>query len=264
MQLLAEKLAKVQQMQQAEQVLSSSSQVQEDLQPSSSLPSSPRLSRDHQDGLRMSGSNMHSQSRLIRELYQRVVSLEQKNCQQEIKINQLEQQVSMTQLSCEDDLAGRYCNGSFVWKIKNFSEIHQKMRNCHSFVVYSKGFYTSVFGYRMCLRSNLYYSEGEEHLGIFLHLVRGENDDCLTWPWVGSITLTVFNQREGILREHFSESMDSMPGLAAFDRPDEERNKRGFGFQEFIRVNSLYTGGFIMPMHEDTLVIKAEVKCSGD
>ena len=33
------------------------------------------------------------------------------------------------------------------------------------------------------------------------------------------------------IREHFSESMDSMPGLAAFDRPAEDRNKRGFGFQ---------------------------------
>jgi len=261
MQLLAEKVAKVQQMQQAEQVINT---AEETNQPSSSLPSSPRLNRDHQDVLRMSGSNIHSQSRLIRELYQRVVSLEQKTCQQEIKIDHLEQQLSRTQLDTEDDMTGRYCNGCFVWKIRNFSEIHQKMRNCHSFVVYSKGFYTSVFGYKMRLRSNLYYSEGEEHLGIFLHLMKGENDDCLVWPWVGSITFTIFNQGEGMLREHFTESMDSMPGLAAFDQPEEEWNKRGFGFQEFVRVNSLYTGGFIQPMQGDTLVIKAEVKVSGN
>ena len=186
---------------------------------------------------------------MYRELYQRVVSLEQKTCQQEIKIDHLEQQLSRTQLDTEDDMTGRYCNGCFVWKIRNFSEIHQKMRNCHSFVVYSKGFYTSVFGYKMRLRSNLYYSEGEslqyysirrhfysgeEHLGIFLHLMKGENDDCLVWPWVGSITFTIFNQGEGMLREHFTESMDSMPGLAAFDQPDEEWNKRGFGFQVTI------------------------------
>jgi len=263
MQLLAEKLAKVQQMQQAENVLTNSN-LEETSQPSNSLPSSPRLTRDHQDVLRMSGSNMHSQSRLIRELYQRVVSLEQKTCQQEIKIDQLEQQLVKTQLTSAEDLAGRYCNGSFVWKIRNFSEIHQKMRNCHSFVIYSKGFYSSVFGYKMCLRSNLYYSEGEEHLGIFLHLMKGENDDCLTWPWVGSITLTVLNQGEGMLREHFSESMDSMPGLASFEQPEKELNKMGFGFQEFIRVNSLYTGGFVQPVQGDTLVVKAEVKCSGE
>ena len=97
-----------------------------------------------------------------RELYQRVVSLEQKSCQQEIKMEQLEQQLARTQLTQEDDSTGRYCNGSFVWKIRNFSEIHQKMRNCHSFVVYSRGFYSSVFGYKMCLRSNVYYAEGED------------------------------------------------------------------------------------------------------
>ncbi len=30
--------------------------------------------------------------------------------------------------------------------------------------------------------------------------MQGENDDCITWPIVGSVTFTVFNQREGILR----------------------------------------------------------------
>ena len=34
-----------------------------------------------------------------------------------------------------------------------------------------------------------------------------------------------------VYREHFCESMDTMPGLAAFDRPTEDRNIRGFGFQ---------------------------------
>jgi len=202
MQLLAEKLAKLQQLQQAGQVLTDSTSDQQDSQPCNSLPSSPQLSRDHhnQGGLRMSGSNIHTQSKLIRELYQRIVSLEQKSCQQEIKIEQLEQQMARTQLSQQEDFTGRYCNGSFVWKIRNFSEIHQKMRSCHSYVVYSKGFYSSVFGYKMCLRSNVYYVKGEEHLGIFLHLMRGENDDSLTWPWVGGITMTILNQGDGILR----------------------------------------------------------------
>ena len=73
--------------------------------------------------------------------------------------------------------------------------------------------------------------------------------------------------------------MDCLPGLAAFERPTEERNTRGFGFQvsrikrchkmiftgfsttqEFMRINSLYTGGFLR-QDKDTLVIKAEVKC---
>ena len=51
---------------QAEQVLTNINPALEEDKLSSSLPSSPRLSRDHQDVLRMSGSNMHSQSKLLR------------------------------------------------------------------------------------------------------------------------------------------------------------------------------------------------------
>jgi len=159
------------------------------------------------------------------------------------------------------EAAGRYCNGAFTWKMHNFSSLHQKMRMCHSFVVYSHGFYSSVFGYKMCLRSNINIVKGEEHLGVFLHLMQGENDESQVWPFVGQVTLTLFNQKEGLIREHLSETMDTMPGLAAFERPTSDRNPRGFGFQEFIRVNGLYTGGFI---HNDTLLVKVKVKCSGE
>lgn len=259
MQLLAGQLNKIQQTQQAGQVLNESEYLElprEDDKNARSQPGSPPLRRDHQSVLRLSGSNIHSQSRLIRELYQRVVMLEQTCRRQEIRADQLEQQLSRA-----EERDGRYCNGSFLWRINKFSEIHHKMRNCHSFLVYSRSFYSSVFGYRMCLRSNLYYSEGEEYLGVFLHLMKGEQDDCLSWPWMGTIKITVINQRGGILREHFSETIDSLPGLAAFEKPEEDLNARGFGFQEFIRVNSLFTDGYLTD--DDCLVIKADVKCRG-
>ena len=40
-------------------------------------------------------------------------------------------------------------------------------------------------------------SEGEEYLGIFLHFMRGENDDILAWPWQGRLTITLVSQRQG-------------------------------------------------------------------
>ena len=40
-------------------------------------------------------------------------------------------------------------------------------------------------------------SEGEEYLGIFLHFMRGENDDILAWPWQGRLTITLLSQRQG-------------------------------------------------------------------
>ena len=103
-----------------------------------------------------------------------------------------------------------------------------QMRHSHSYVLYSPSFYTSVFGYRLCLRldciftvlhtlhnawsdnggmtklfketgestmvdgdmfhhvhvrCNVTIAQGnEEHLGLFIHVVRGDNDDALRWP----------------------------------------------------------------------------------
>ena len=43
-------------------------------------------------------------------------------------------------------------------------------------------------------------SDGEEYLGIFLHFMRGENDDILAWPWQGRLTITLLSQRQGEAR----------------------------------------------------------------
>lgn len=128
-----------------------------------------------------SGSTIQSTQRLLKDLFRRMVQLEQKNCQMEIENRRLSERVSEAEAAVEartrEDL-GRFCNGKYVWKISgyvvhtawlnseggltksgiplhSFSSFHEKMRHSHSFVLYSKGFYTSPFGYRMCLRCNV-------------------------------------------------------------------------------------------------------------
>jgi hypothetical protein len=56
------------------------------------------------------------------------------------------------------------------------------MRHLHSFVLYSDGFYTSPFGYKLCLRCNVAIEQGEEYLALYVHVMKGENDDSLKWP----------------------------------------------------------------------------------
>ena len=177
MRLLADKLTKLQQVQQAERVMSRVWSTEEE-EECSSLPASSdtTLTRTEHQAVRMSGSNLHSQARLIRyslslccqgsyklfirELYQKVINLEQNQCQNEIKISQLASQIE-TLKADKEEILHRNSTGEFVWKIKDFSSYHQKLRNSHSFVIYSKGFYTSYYGYKVCLRSNVYFSEGK-------------------------------------------------------------------------------------------------------
>ncbi|CAB4057114.1 TRAF6 [Lepeophtheirus salmonis] len=176
-----------------------------------------------------------------------------KNCQLEIRNEMLQEKLKKVMCS-EFEAQGRYCNGKFVWKLLDFPELHKKMRtDCH-FVVYSKGFYTSVFGYKVCLRSNINLVNGEEYLGVFVHLMRGDNDSALSWPFRGQISLTAVRE----ISENFFETIKEIPeGSKAFERPISERNPTGFGFTEFIRVNALYSGGFINT--ENTLILKAEL-----
>ena len=125
-----------------------------------------------------------------------MISLEQIQLEQKLQISSLTSQIEVMRADRED-LLNRHSNGHFVWRIKNFSNYHQKLRNNHNFLIYSKGFYTSFYGYKVCLRSNLYISEGEEHLGMFVHFMRGENDDVLEWPWRGRVTISVVQQAGG-------------------------------------------------------------------
>ena len=67
---------------------------------------------------------------------------------------------------------------------------------------YSRPFYTSREGYKMCLRVNangLDRSKGT-HVSMFTYLMRGEFDSRLKWPFRGTVTIQLVNQLED--REH--------------------------------------------------------------
>lgn len=210
-----------------------------------------------------SGSTLQSTQKLLKDLFARVVQLEQKNCQLEIEGRRTEGLMREMKLKSDQKTTrdlGRYCGGNYLWRITNFAEQHEQMRHSHSYVLYSPSFYTSVFGYRLCLRCNVTIAQGnEEHLGLFIHVVRGENDDALRWPMQALITLTIVNVSGG---DDFSETVVTARNLGSFDRPvNYDRNKTGFGFREFIRLNGLYSGGFLNTEDGDgsTLVIKTKV-----
>ena len=55
----------------------------------------------------------------------------------------------------------------------------------------------------------------------------------------------------------FSETLHPAGTSEAFRRPTSNRNPVGFGLHEFIRINSLYNGGFVSD--DDVIVVKAKV-----
>ena len=61
---------------------------------------------------------------------------------------------------------------------------------------YSPPFYSELGGYKMCLKVytrvlySFYY-----YVSVFVHLMRGEHDDKLKWPFQGDITIQLLNQK---------------------------------------------------------------------
>ena len=70
-------------------------------------------------------------------------------------------------------------------------------------------FYTHPHGYKKFLRVNANgHGDGEgSHISVFVHLMRGEFDDHLKWPFRGDITIQLLNQLEDKKQQHHTETI---------------------------------------------------------
>ena len=79
-----------------------------------------------------------------------------------------------------------------VIKMSQFSQLKANNND----MWYSPGFYTHTCGYKMCLSVDANGNgDGEgTHVSVFLHLMKEENDDALTWPIKYKCIVTLLNQ----------------------------------------------------------------------
>ena len=106
----------------------------------------------------------------------------------------------------------------------------------------SPGFYTHPSGFKMCFSV---YANGQgdgegTHVSVCLSLMKGENDDTLTWPIRYKCTITLLNQ----LRDdgHFRKTINYTTDEA--DKYNSrvlsgERSTGGWGYPRFIPHDEL-------------------------
>lgn len=98
-------------------------------------------------------------------------------------------------------------------------------------------FYSHVGGYRMCLSVDANGTEDGygTHVSVYINLMQGEFDDHLRWPFRGSITVQLSNQRknEGAFEEVIRFSHGS-PREAAGRVHSGEVAASGLGITKFI------------------------------
>ena len=82
--------------------------------------------------------------------------------------------------------------GPCVFKMSEFSRHKSSKREW-----YSRPFYTSSGGYKMCVRVDANGNAGgglNSHVSVFSYFMRGKNDDNLPWPFIGDVKFTLLNQ----------------------------------------------------------------------
>ena len=84
-----------------------------------------------------------------------------------------------------DILAVRSINGILIWKVNEVEKRIEEAKTGKILSLYSPPFFTSLHGYRMCLRL---YLDGDgqgkgSHVSLFLVIMKSDYDDLLTWPF---------------------------------------------------------------------------------
>ncbi|XP_004523584.1 TNF receptor-associated factor 6 [Ceratitis capitata] len=185
---------------------------------------------------------------LIQSMYQRIVVLEQRLREQDLKLENLTKQLAVRQ-----QIDARYSNGTVVWEITNFRNVVEQLRTDANHLLYSRDFYTSPHGYRFCARLNI-QPRHVNLLSLHVHLMQSENDFHLDWPFKGRIKLCMVHPKDPILSQH--DTIMTKPEVMAFHRPRERISTRGFGFVEYAKIADVMLKGFC---EEDKVVIKIQI-----
>ena len=155
------------------------------------------------------------------------------------------------------EFEGRVCNGTYIWRIQNYRQCRQEAISNPMSAMHSHPFYTSLYGYKMCLRINLNGVDGGvgKHIALFLHMMQGEYDNILEWPFCGKqIILSILNK--SMAHGHISQTFPVEEDLLAFKRPTERRNYKRYGYADFARIDEVRE-----PWHvkNDTMLVKVQI-----
>jgi uncharacterized protein YoxC len=148
--------------------------------------------------------------------------------------------------------------GVYIWKVNELQRRYQEARIGKTVSLYSPPFYTTIHGYRLCLRCYL-YGDGQgkgTHISIFVVLMRGEYDDLLAWPFSHRVALSLINQDhplgpEKAITHKFVPNSDS----SSFQKPKDTFNIAS-GFPEFAPLNIISNPSFVK---NDTIYFRVKL-----
>ena len=144
-----------------------------------------------------------------------------------------------------------------IFKMVNFER-----KKARGDTFYSNPFFTSKSGYKMCMNVE---ADGEgagegTHVSVYAHLMKGENDDSLTWPFSGTVTIELLNQLED--KNHYRKTVTFLGNEREIcGRLIDVERGQGYGHPQFISHSKLdYKRNNCQYLKDDTLVFRVSVK----
>ena len=118
--------------------------------------------------------------------------------------------------------------GSVIFQVKH---VAIQMRNRST--VLSPPFCSSPHGYKFCMGVTTCGIDGlGTHISVYVYPMKGENDDNLRWPFMGTVLIELLNQLED--KDHF-EGEVVFPGQRVVD----SEYGWGMGYSQFISHSEL-------------------------
>ncbi|XP_036892459.1 TNF receptor-associated factor 2 [Sturnira hondurensis] len=181
------------------------------------------------------------------------------------KVQQLERSIGLKDLAMADleqkvhEVEASTFDGVFIWKISDFARKRQEAVAGRVPAIFSPAFYTSRYGYKMCLRL---YLNGDgtgrgTHLSLFFVVMKGPNDALLRWPFNQKVTLMLLDQDN---REHVIDAFKPDVTSSSFQRPVSDMNIAS-GCPLFCPVSKMEARGSYV--RDDAVFIKAIVDLTG-
>ena len=161
-----------------------------------------------------------------------------------------------TQLS---EFEGRLCNGSYIWKIDNYRQRRQDALSGVMTAIHSPSFQTNLHGYKFCIRIHLNGVKKSvgKHVALFVHMMQGDYDSILVWPFTGRIALSILDQSDvAKYRHHINETLIAKPNQLAFQRPTAARNYKGYGFIEFAPIETIREAQYV---RNNTMLVRIQI-----
>jgi len=95
------------------------------------------------------------------------------------------------------------------------------------------------------------------HVALFVHMMQGNYDTILEWPFAGRIVLSIMDQSDGAEnRQHISETIVAEPNHLAFQRPTVRRNYAGYGFVEFAPIEQIREPQYV---RYNTMLVRIQI-----